>query len=150
MVAPFIILLAFFNGFLVIATRLINAKLGLFVSSAGASFWNHAVGFLFLLIVSPIYSGNNPLVIKGVPLYLFLGGVIGSAYVILNNFVIPKIGATTTTILVIGGQITIATAIDFLNHKIDHLTITIVGITLVVFGMWVGKRNLTIENSKQN
>ena len=45
------ILLAFFNGFLIVTTRVVNAKLGLHVSGAGAATWNHFVGFLFLALI---------------------------------------------------------------------------------------------------
>lgn len=132
------ILLAFFNGLLVVTTRVINAKLGLYVSGAGASFWNHFVGWLFLMLIVPILSGGGVVELGGIPLYLYLGGLIGAGYVVINNIVIPKVGATRATILIIAGQIVLGTWIDVVNGRISNLSMTLFGITLLIMGMWLG------------
>ena len=140
MVASLMILLAFFNGFLIVTTRVVNAKLGLYVSGTGASFWNHFVGFLFLALIVPVLAGGTAIALGGIPFYLFFGGIIGAGYVAINNLVMPKLGATKATVSVIAGQIVLGTIIDVANQRVSNLSITMLGISLVVLGMWVGKR----------
>ena len=147
MVTSLMILLAFFNGFLIVTARVVNAKLGLHVSGAGASFWNHFVGFLFLALIVPLLTGGAAIDMAGIPFYLFLGGIIGAGYVAINNLVIPRVGVTKATVLVIAGQIVLGTIIDVANERISNLNITIIGISLVVLGMWVGNHK-KVDDSK--
>ena len=127
MVTSLMILLAFFNGFLIVTNRVVNAKLGLHVSGAGASFWNHFVGFLFLALIVPFLTEGGGRDIGEIPFYLFLGGIIGACYVAISSLVIPKVGATKATILVIAGQIVLGTIIDVVNGEISNINITIRG-----------------------
>jgi len=138
MITYVMILLSFFNGFLIVMTRVVNAKLGLHISGAGAAIWNHVVGFLFLMIIVPFLTVGVTISLEGVPFYLFLGGIIGAGYVAINNWVMPRVGATKATVLVIAGQIVLATIIDIATGKVSNFNITIMGISLVVLGMWVG------------
>jgi bacterial/archaeal transporter family-2 protein len=138
MVTSLLILLAFFNGFLIVTNRVVNAKLGLHVTGAGASFWNHFVGFLFLTIIVSFLIEGGDSDIGAIPFYLFLGGIIGACYVAISSLVIPKVGATKATILVIAGQIVLGTIIDIANGKISNINTTIIGISLVVLGIWIG------------
>ncbi|NNF99152.1 MAG: DMT family transporter [Desulfobacteraceae bacterium] len=138
MIPAYMLVLAFFNGLLIVTTRIINAKLGLHVSGVGSAVWNHFIGFLFLALLMPFHAIGAPLDIGGVPLYLFLGGFIGAGYVALNSWVMPKIGATTATVLLIAGQIILGTIIDAVNGKISNLYTTTIGIALLVSGIWIG------------
>ena len=134
------ILLALFNGLLIVTTRVINAKLGLYVSGTGASFWNHFVGWLFLLLVLPFIPFEGTITFQGIPAILYFGGLIGAVYVVINNLVIPRVGATKATVFIVAGQIVLGTVIDALNGKITNLSVTLLGITLVVLGMWLGNQ----------
>lgn len=138
MITSLMILLALFNGLLIATNRVFNAKLGLHISGAGAAFWNHLVGFLFLAFIMGFFTTGEGSAIGGVPFYLFLGGIIGACYVAINSFVMPRIGATKTTVLVIVGQVVLGTIIDGFNGKISDLNMTILGISLVILGMWIG------------
>ncbi len=134
------IALAFLNGFLIVTTRVVNARLGEYVSSVGAAIWNHFVGFLFLALIIPFFTDRFAVNGSDIPLYLFLGGIIGAGYVAISNSVIPEIGATKATILVVAGQIIVGTIIDVATGKVSNLSVTIVGITFVLLGMQVGNR----------
>lgn len=138
MVISLMILLALFNGLLIVTNRIFNAKLGLHVSGAGAAFWNHLVGFLFLVFMMLLFAERGVSDFGGIPFYLFLGGLIGACYVAIYSFVMPRVGTTKATVLVIAGQIVLGTIIDVANGKISNINITIVGISLVMLGMWVG------------
>ena len=140
MAVSLMILLALFNGLLIVTTRIINAKLGLHISGAGAAFWNHVVGFLFLALIMSLFTKGGDINLGEIPFYLFLGGIVGASYVAINSFVMPRIGATKATVLVIAGQIVLGTIIDISNGKISNINITIIGISLVILGMWVGNK----------
>lgn len=147
MVTSLLILLALFNGFLIVVNRVVNAKLGLHVSGAGASFWNYFVGFLFLTLMVPFFARGAAIDVAGIPFYLFLGGILGACYLAIVNLVIPRVGTTKATVLVIAGQIVLGTIIDVANGGISDLHITIIGISLVVIGMWVGDHK-KVDNSR--
>ena len=140
MVTSFMILLAVFNGLLIVTTRVINARLGQYVSGTGASFWNHFVGWLLLMLILPFVPVGGGISFHGIPLVLYLGGFIGAVYVVINNLVIPKVGATKATVLIIAGQIVLGTVIDVFSGKISNFNMTILGISLVILGMWVGNQ----------
>ena len=137
MITALMIFLALFNGLMVVTSRVFNATLGGHVSGAGAAFWNHVVGCIFLALAIPFFQTED-INMGEIPVYLFLGGIIGACYVAINSFVMPRVGATKATILVIAGQIVLGTVIDVSNGKISNLAVTVTGISLVVLGMWVG------------
>ena len=143
MATSLMVLLAFINGLMIVTTRVMNAKLGTYISSAGSSFWNHFIGFLTLVVLSPILFSGMDVNIAGIPSYLFLGGLIGALYVTINSLVIPRIGASKTTVLVIAGQILIGTIIDLINGRVSNVGLTILGISMVVMGMWIGNQDKT-------
>lgn len=131
-------ILAITNGLIIVTSRVFNAKVGEYVSGAGASFWNHLTGFLFLIIILPMTTNLGQIQLSGLPFYIFLGGLIGAGYVAINSFLFPKVGTTKATVLIIAGQIFLGTMIDFWNGKINNFAITLVGIGLIVIGMWIG------------
>ncbi len=133
--------LAFFNGLLIVTNRVFNAQLGLHISGTGAAFWNHVVGSIVLVFIVSFLTDQQAIDFEVIPIYLFLGGLIGASYVALNSFVMPHLGATTATVLVIGGQIILATIIDVANAKISNVTITLIGISLIIFGIWLGAKS---------
>lgn len=140
MLTLFMILLAVSNGLLIVAARLINARLGQFVSWSGASIWNHVVGFGVLVAFFLVWPDQTRLDLGGIPPYLLLGGVFGAVYVAVNNWLIPKIGAAQGTILVIAGQIGVGTLIDFASGQVENLPLTLLGMTLIVTGLLIGRR----------
>jgi len=142
MTTTLIILLAFFNGILIVVNRVLNAKLGLYLSATGASFWNHSVGFVTLTLLVPFYNDSSNIETTGIPYYLFLGGIVGACYVGISSFILPKIGATKTTVLVVAGQIIVGTIFDILLGNIVSINTTLLGILLVIIGVWIG----TIKN----
>ena len=138
MITSLMIVLALFNGLLIVTNRVFNARLGLHISGAGAAFWNHLVGFFFLVVVTSFLTGISGNGIGQIPFYLFLGGMIGAGYVAINSFVMPRIGTTKATVLVIAGQVVLGTMIDVYTGKVSNITMTVVGIGLVIVGMWIG------------
>lgn len=148
------IFLALFNGLLVILARLANARLGTFISGTGASIWNHVVGFVVLTVIVLFMPGGRAPIwqLSDIPLYLFLGGLLGAAYVALNNWVIPHVGATRGTLLVVAGQMVVGTLIDIGRGAVSNIALTAIGLLLIGGGVWLGgqKKPLTINAARED
>lgn len=131
-------IVALVNGFAVGAARAVNGRLTMSKGALSASFWNHLIGFLFLSSVVLISASNVEF--SNVPTYTFLGGLIGAFYVVVNSYVIPKLGATMSTLLVISGQLTISAIFDayrdiiVIDMSISTLKL-LVGFTLIALGV---------------
>ncbi len=135
----FTITIALSNGFLVVISRLLNARLGREINPAGASIWNHFTGALMMLVVYVLMSSQY-FNFENIPFYAFLGGVIGAVYVTISNYIIPKIGASKAVILMIAGQIFIATLIDYFRNIVGNPFSAIIGILLIIFGVYIGEK----------
>jgi len=141
------ILIALANGFLIIVSRIFNARLGKVIGPAGASVWNHlSASFLLGLIV--IFLRNEHFHFQDIPVYAYLGGIIGACYVTISNFLIPRVGTSKATILMIAGQIGLATFIDYLRNSDLNLLFAILGIALIIFGIIIAEREK--ESCNQN
>ncbi len=136
-------LIALANGFLVTLSRISNARLGKAIGPTGASVWNHATGFLFISVIVLI-TGSSIINLTGIPFYAYLGGVIGAAYVTISNFLIPKIGTSKATILMIAGQIGFAACIDSMRNIVFDPVIGFLGMTLIVAGVTLGETSKRI------
>jgi transporter family-2 protein len=133
--------LAFLNGFLIGANRVLNARLGLSVGPIRACVWNHVVGFAFLLPVVGLGAGFAAARGLGrAPPLAFLGGAIGALLVVLSNWTLPRLGATRATILVISGQMLAGTLVDGFAGKITSLPAQALGVLMILLGISFGLR----------
>lgn len=135
------IILALSNGVFIGMSRAINGKLSQHIGSFNASLSNHIVGFITLsLLFLPVFIGLYPTELNvnqlsNAPLTAYLGGVIGALYVAINSFVLVRVGATNTALLVISGQMLTGVMIDYQSDNLNSLLFTFVGVTLIVIGM---------------
>ena len=136
------IAVALANGMLVVTSRMINARLGREVTPAGASVWNHVTGAATMGILV-LFMGRQDIAFANIPVIAYLGGVIGAGYVTVSNFIIPKIGASKATVLMIAGQIALAALIDSLRGILTHPPTTIAGIALIILGVSLKDRRDT-------
>ncbi|OZG75204.1 hypothetical protein BTA51_02125 [Hahella sp. CCB-MM4] len=145
------IALALLNGAFIGASRVINGRLGLSTGAMGASLWNHVIGFLFLGVILTVigawqfdvdilfpqsYFGS----VWNAPYYAYFGGFMGALFVAMNSFVLPRIGAIQTTVLVVSGQML---AGIFLNANMESLSLIsgkMVGVLLIVTGIYIGRK----------
>jgi bacterial/archaeal transporter family-2 protein len=89
---------------------------------------------LFFMTSSSLIPNIN---IGSLPPYLWLGGVFAFIYLVATIWTIPKLGISTTIILLICGQVLAAFAMDkfgILNEKIDTEWNHWVGVTFVIAG----------------
>lgn len=135
--------LAVLNGLLIGLSRALNGRLGLAIGPLRASFWNHLVGFAFLAIVVIALGGWNYGTAFTAPKIAWLGGIFGALFVAANSFVLPRIGAMGTVVLVICGQMIAGASIDFLAGGIAPTWIQILGIASIMLGAFAARLSST-------
>lgn len=133
-----VIFLALLNGCCISFCRVLNGRLSQDTSAFYASFWNHVVGFIFLSFVVYFSSTVPVKTIMDAPVIAWLGGVMGALFVALNSYVLSKVGATLTVILVITGQLLTGVVWDAISNGVE-LT-PLLGILCILMGILVTKR----------
>lgn len=134
------IILALLNGIFIGLSRVINGRLSSKINPFWTSFWVFASGLIFLIIYLYINSINiTSFSYKEIPTFAFFGGVFGSIYVIINNYIFNKLGATTTTLLVISGQMITALAIELQYSSTKSIIIKLFGVLLIIIGIYLSQ-----------
>ncbi|MBP1873087.1 transporter family-2 protein [Ensifer adhaerens] len=134
------ILLACLAGVLVGVSRQVNGRLSLSTSPLIASFWNHIVGFVALSILGLSIGGLIPEGAADAPWHAYLGGSIGVVFVAAGSWLIARIGAVNTALLVIGGQMVSGVALDVLQGVSAGLLASVLGVALILAGMALTQR----------
>ncbi len=144
------IFIAFSSGIIIGIARVINARLSESNGPMVASLWNHIIGFFILLLIIMITSGFGFLTsFDEVPLVSYLGGVIGACFVALNSFVLPRIGAMRTILLVIGGQMIGASILELLTKSITSISMQILGVALIIVGITIARKATLLKESQK-
>lgn len=147
------IFLAVFNGVIIGTSRALNGRLSMNVGPFKASLCNHLVGFLLLsliLVITQMFSDIDIQVIDGAPLSVYLGGFIGALYVAINSFVLARIGATSSALLVISGQMITGVLIDYQNEVLVSIFSSLLGVTMIIFGVYLSKVLPTVSNARSS
>ncbi len=134
------ILFACLAGVLVGVSRQVNGRLSLSTSPLIASFWNHIVGFVALSILGLSIGGLIPEGAADAPWHAYLGGSIGVVFVAAGSWLIARIGAVNTALLVIGGQMVSGVALDVLQGVSAGLLASVLGVALILAGMALTQR----------
>ena len=129
------ILTALVGGALVSLSRQLNGRLSLSTNALMASFWNHAVGLGVMVAAFLAMPALWPDSVAEVPLWAWFGGVIGVAFVASGSWLIVRIGAALTAILVIAGQMVAGVVLDLLRGVERVLAYDALGIALIVAGV---------------
>lgn len=111
------IILAMIGGVLTTLSMVINSSLGKRIGVLQSTLINYIVGLTFSVLVLLVLGSGMKIgfsELKGIPFYMFLGGVIGVAIVYSSNIVIPKIPVVYSTLLLFIGQIVAGILIDFI------------------------------------
>lgn len=131
---------AILAGILVGLSRQLNGRLALSTSPLIASFFNHLVGFVFLTAVGLVIGG---LITEGAaqtPWWAYLGGPIGVAFVASGSWLIARIGAVNTALLVIGGQMVSGVVLDLVRGAPGTFWASALGVVLILAGMILTQR----------
>ena len=129
------VLLAFAAGLLVILSRQVNGRLSLSTTPLISSFWNHVVGFVFLSALGLVLGGLVPPNIAEIPLWVFSSGALGVVFVTSGSWLLPRIGAVNSTLLVIAGQMVFGVLFDIMRGAPVTLWAAALGVVLILLGM---------------
>lgn len=141
------VLYACLAGVLVGLSRQLNGRLSLSSSPLVASLWNHIVGLIAITLVG-IAFGN--LLLPGwenTPWYAYFGGPIGVIFVAAGSWVIPRIGAVNTALLIIGGQMASGVLLDLIRTGNTQIWLSLLGVALIIGGSLVAQNK---EIKKKN
>lgn len=134
------IAMAFAGGVFVSLSRQINGRLSLSNSPLIASFWNHIVGFVVLTLLGLILGGLLPAGAADAPWYAFIGGPIGVIFIASGSWLIPRIGAVNTALLVISGQMVSGVVLDMFSNQPPKIWASALGVLLILAGMALTQR----------
>ncbi|OAM74350.1 DMT family transporter [Devosia elaeis] len=132
---------ALIAGVLVGLSRQLNGRLAMSTSPLIASFWNHIVGFVFLTVLG-LVLGN--LILPGAadaPWWVYLGGPLGVIFVTAGSWLIPRIGAVNSALLVIGGQMVSGVLFDLARGAPMTFWASALGVTLILAGVALTQRS---------
>ena len=128
--------LAFIAGALIILSRQINGRLAQSTSAMESSFWNHIVGLGALTLYAIIFGGLFTQGAKDAPWWAYLGGIFGVMFIAAGSWLIARIGAANTTIMIIAGQMISGVAFDIVMGTAGNLWARVIGVGLIFVGMW--------------
>ncbi|WP_062016306.1 DMT family transporter [Aureimonas sp. AU4] len=134
------LVLATLAGVLVGLSRQLNGRLSLSTSPLTASFWNHAVGFGALTLLGLVVGG---LLVPGArlaPWWSYLGGPVGVVFVAAGSWVIARLGAARTALLMIAGQMVSGVALDWATGRPLRLWAAMLGVALILAGAALTRR----------
>jgi transporter family-2 protein len=143
------VILALLAGVLVALSRQINGRLSLSTSPLRASFWNHIVGFTLLSVLALAFGGvwradDWP----DAPLLAYIGGPLGVIFVAASSWLIARIGAVHTALLVIAGQMVSGVVLDVAMAAPGASWARVLGVAFIFAGMAVARRPQTSSNGK--
>ena len=131
--------LALLAGVLVGLSRQINGRLALSTSAIESSFWNHFIGLAFITCVAMIIGGLFAGSPQSAPWWAYFGGPIGVIFIAAGSWLIPRIGAAHTALLIIAGQMISGVVLDIANGAPGNTVARVAGVALIMAGMWVSR-----------
>ena len=129
--------LAILAGLLVGLSRQINGRLALSTSAMESSFWNHIVGLIFITLVALALGGlfgGSP---EASPWWAYLGGPLGVVFIAAGSWLISRIGAAQTAMLIIAGQMISGVVLDVILAAPGNSVARAIGVALILWGMWL-------------
>ena len=131
----FFILISIASGAIVVISRILNTRLSEKVGLMGSTFFNYLTGLLSALLLFAIVKDKFTLnSFYNIPLWAYLGGVLGIAVVILSSIVTTKMSTFYITLIIFIGQLFTGIIIDCITTKTIPFA-KIIGGLLVVLGL---------------
>ena len=133
-------------GMLLAVQIAINGQLGRVLhSSTHAALISFFVGTIILMMIVGIrdrsYKNVKEPIRQSAPWWIWLGGILGGSYVLINVFLVDQIGNGQTVILLLFGQITGSLLVEqfglFNSIKNKIIPIQILGLIVMVAGVFL-------------
>ncbi len=131
--------MAVLAGALIGLSRQVNGRLSLSRGALGASFWNHLVGALALglaalglalTVAPPDLAG-----LSAMPSWAWAGGTLGVLFVASGSWLVARIGAARTALLVIAGQMVSGALLDSLRLGWEGAPLRALGVAVILTGV---------------
>lgn len=141
-------LLSILGGASVVLGRMINAKLSKKIGTLQSTLINYIVGLSFTIIIFFVTQDKFKMGLSSfetIPLWAYLGGLMGVIIIMTSNYVTPRISAFYITLLVFIGQLFLGTLIDFFIFKELSLTKAIGGILVLAgltYNLWIDQKKM--------
>ena len=129
------IILSFIAGILVILSMITNSQLSKRIGVLQGAFVNYGVGLFFALIVFFITKGYDTMAVRrfyGIPIWAYLGGVLGVIVVSISNIIIPKIPTIYSTLLIFIGQLFCGILLDLFKDGLISKGKVVGGILILI------------------
>lgn len=142
------ILLAILGGVLTTLSMIVSSALGKkigLIQSTIIHYIGGLIGGVFILIGMGSASAPSIIDLSKMPLYIFLGGIMGVIVVYISNIVIPKIPVVYSTLLMFSGQMICAIIIDTIIIGEFSLK-KLLGAIIVVLGIFYNSKIDEKEN----
>ncbi len=143
------ILLAILGGVLTTLSMIVSSALGKkigLIQSTIIHYIGGLIGGVFILIGMGSASAPSIIDLSKMPLYIFLGGIMGVIVVYISNIVIPKIPVVYSTLLMFSGQMICAIIIDTIIIGEFSLK-KLLGAIIVVLGIFYNSKIDEKENN---
>lgn len=142
--------LAVLNGLLIGLSRQLNGRLAMSAGPLGASFCNHLLGFGLLAVLVALGGSGNLAAATTAPIAAWLGGVFGALFVAANSFVLSRLGAVRTVVLVVSGQMLAGLVIDLLARGAAVAPLQFAGLFAIFAGVIVSRLPAPRPTSSSN
>jgi transporter family-2 protein len=133
------IAMAVLAGGLIGLSRQVNGRLSLTQGALGSSFWNHFVGFLALVVAGlAIAVVSHPPDLSGLarmPAWAWAGGTLGVLFVAAGSWLVARIGAARTALLVIAGQMVSGALLDTVRLGWEGGALRALGVAVILAGV---------------
>ena len=133
------VIIAFLGGASVSLSRQINGRLALSTSALHSSWWNHVVGLVFLTLLALLFGDLFTPGAANAPYWAYLGGTVGAVFIALSSWLVAKIGAAQTALLIIAGQMISGVVLDIAMGAPGNAWARIGGVVLILAGMWLSQ-----------
>ena len=135
---------AFMTGVNLVASRILNARLGEATNIRISAFFNNLVGLIVSIPVWFIFGMNEPFITDfsfSPNIFIYLGGAVGVAVTWLSNTFVTKVSSFYVALFMFVGQVFCGIAIDaFISQSFS--TSNLIGGILVTIGLCI---NLLVD-----
>lgn len=138
--------LALTSGVLGGVNRQVNGRLAVSTSAFAASLINHLVGFVVLTMLGILFGLLYLPGAATAPWYAFIGGPIGVLFVAGSSWLVPRIGAVHTTLLLTSGQIMSGVTLDIVRGVPGSPWARAFGVALILSGIMLAHRRRLAAN----
>ena len=133
--------LIFAAGLTMAVQPAINGTLSVRTGTIEGVLVSFGVGTLIMAAIVIFFGKGNIRAVSDVPIWQLTGGIYGAFFVVTITFVVPRIGVTTSMIILIAAQIIASLMIDhfgLLGMKTIPLDIKkLAGIVLLMVGVFL-------------